>query len=170
MTQAHQGEIVFNLIAEGTGYLRRIRVVTKDSRGKTVRPYLACTINAMMGRASHDPAQRSLEYLSYDCIVVGQVARRVIESLRKDVDAKRRVLVGFRAGDARPDPYVVTNKETGEQEQRIAMKGRLLQITFAKVDGQKVEIELVPRQSNTRVDDEGIGSACEDNSRMLAMA
>lgn len=169
----HQEDTVFDVITEGTGYLRRVRRVTKGTDGRPLKkPYLCCTVNLMMGKASRNPDERTLQYLAYDCLVVGKVAKRVIEQLSRDVRAEARVLIGARIGDAMPDPYMGKDRETGEERQFIAMKGRLLQVTFAKVNGQKVEIELVPRDTKPAVehDDDGVGSACEDVSVTEATA
>lgn len=129
----------FDLIIEGVGYLNRLRTVTP----KKGPAYLACTINAMMGRAD------SVEYVSIDCIVVGQIAAQAVNQLTESVEAKKKVIVGFRAGDPKPDFYEFPDRETGQPVQRSGLKARLLQLTFAKVDGAKVEIPLVPRPERT---------------------
>jgi hypothetical protein len=49
-----------------------------------------------------------------------------------------KVLVGFRIGDAIPEIYTVTKE--GKPEQRVCLKGRLLKVTSAKVNGQVVEL------------------------------
>lgn len=78
-------------------------------------------------------------------IVVGAQAKKALDVLKPLVDADQAVIVGFRVGDVRPDQYQVTNKDTKEVDVRLGLKGRLLQLTFAKCDGQKVEIPLVER-------------------------
>lgn len=158
--QAQQAQS-FDLIIEGVGYLNRVRLVTPKKGPK----YLACTINAMMGKAD------SVEYVSIDCIVVGQIAKLAIDQLKDDVDAKHKVIIGFRAGDPKPDFYEYPDRETGQPKQGQGLKARLLQVTFAKVNGQKVDIPLVPRNAAPESDaprgddDEGSpGSACGDDS------
>ena len=137
---APQGEATaFNLITEGVGYLNRVRLV-KPTKGPT---YLACTIKALMGKAD------AVEYMPFDCIVVGGLAKEVITTLKADLDAERRVIVGFRVGDAKPDRYEIKNPETGEVKEVVGQKARLLQITFAKVNGAKVDIPLVQRAADT---------------------
>jgi hypothetical protein len=60
--------------------------------------------------------------------------------------------------------------------QREGLKARLLQITFAKVDGQKVEIPLVERPAKPAdaaaqsPPEAAAGSACGDASRQLVEA
>ena len=158
----------FDLIIEGVGYLNRIRTVQPARKGPA---YLACTINALMGKLD------AVEYQSIDCRVVGKLAIEVVEQLAKDVEAKRKVLIGFRAGDPKPDFYEFEDKTTKQLVQREGLKARLLQITFAKVDGVKVEIPLVERQlkpsatgAAESTSDEGVGSACEGSDRVAVAA
>ena len=171
---------IFNLIIEGVGYLNRVREVPVR-KGPS---YLACTVNAMMGPSD------SVEYVSIDCRVVGKQAREVVEMLEAAVADKKKVIIGFRAGDPTPDFYEVPRE--GGKERREGLKARLLQVTFAKVGGNRVDIPLVerPQQNNAHqrassgagapdtsgdyapqhpgADDDGIGSACEDGHRIAA--
>lgn len=168
MNQAQNQVQAFDLIIEGVGYLNRVRKVTP----KKGPAYLACTVNAMMGKAD------AVEYVGIDCIVVGSIAKQVVEQLTADVEAQRKVIIGFRAGDPKPDFYEYPDRETGEPKSRSGLKARLLQVTFAKVNGSKVEIPLVPR--NTLPESEapqgghdegdGAGSACGDESMARAPA
>ena len=130
---------MFNLIVEGVGYLNRVRSVTP----KKGPAYLACTINAMMGEST------AVEYVSIDCRIVGKHALEAVKLLEDSVKAKQKVIVGFRAGDPKPDFYEFKDSKTGEVIQREGLKARLLQLTFAKVDGQKVEIPVVERPQRT---------------------
>lgn len=160
MSQGNTQAQSFDLIIEGVGYLNRLRTVTP----KKGPAYLACTINAMMGKAD------AVEYVGIDCIVVGKIAKQAIELLAEDVKAKRKVIVGFRAGDPKPEFYEYPDRETGEQKQGQGLKARLLQLTFAKVNGQKIDIPLVPRNTAPESEapqgdqDDGVGSACGDES------
>ena len=168
--QLQQQAQSFDLIIEGVGYLNRVRTVA-PKKGPT---YIACTINAMMGKAD------AVEYVSIDCIVVGKIAKEAITQLTADVNAKRKVIVGFRAGDPKPEFYEFPDRESGTMKQGQGLKARLLQLTFAKVNGEKVDIPLVPRTSAPESDapqggddDDGVGSACGDESsahRVLAHA
>jgi len=159
MSQAQQPVSAFNLIIEGVGYLNRIRLV-KPKKGPT---YVACTVNAMHGQSD------SVQYVSIDCIVVGEIAIQVVEMLEDEVKAKKKVIIGFRAGDPTPDFYEFEDRETHEKVRREGLKARLLQITHAKVDGQRVTIPLVERPApaaQQTSSDVGAGSACEDASRV----
>jgi Protein of unknown function (DUF3577) len=148
----------FDLTTEGLGYLNRIRTVS----GKKVTPYLACTIKALNGPTD------DVEYRECDLIVVGSQAQEVVRQLEADVVAQKRVLVGFRFGDASPNAYEVTNRETGVVGQRLCIKGRLLQITWAKVDGQNIDIPLVERKvADAANDDETRARATGTNGPVL---
>lgn len=168
MSQAQTQVQAFDLIIEGVGYLNRVRKVTP----KKGPAYLACTVNAMMGKAD------AVEYVGIDCIVVGSIAKQVVEQLMADVEAKRKVIIGFRAGDPKPDFYEYADRETGEQKTGSGLKARLLQVTFAKVNGSKVDIPLVPRNTQPESDapqgghddGDGVGSACSDDSTARAPA
>lgn len=148
----------FDFIAEGIGYLNRVREIKPAGKGT---PYLACTINAMMGPAD------SVEYVGVDCKVVGKVAMQAIAMLRPHVEAKQKVIVAFRVGDPKPDFYEYKDRQTGEPRQGQGLKARLLQLTMAKIDGQRVDIPLVPRGDKPEEhgdDDAGVGTACEDGA------
>jgi Protein of unknown function (DUF3577) len=159
MNQASNQQ-AFNLITEGLGYLNRVRNV--DVRKGPA--YLACTINALMGTPD------DVEYLSFDCKVVGKQAIECVMLLRGAVDDKRKVLIGFRVGDGKPDFYEFPDRETKQPVQREGIKGRLIQVLWAKIDGVTVDIPLVQRPSDDRPastpsDESGPGTACGDESR-----
>jgi hypothetical protein len=144
MTESNKARY-FDLIVEGVGYLNRIRTVQPKGKAK---PYLACTVKAFCGGADE------IEYRSCDLIVVGKQAKDAIGILEPLVKANQAVIVGFRFGDVRPDQYQVKSRETGEVDVRFGLKGRLLQLTFAKADGQVVQIPLVERPRRDEPADE----------------
>lgn len=150
----NQRPAAFNLIIEGVGYLNRLRSV-EVRKGPS---YVACTLNALMGEAS------SVEYVSIDCRVVGAQALKVMEQLADAVKSKKKVLVGFRASDPKPDFYEYPDAKTGEMLQRSGLKARLLQITFAKVDGQTVTIPLVERRAAAAPADSDSSASSEAGS------
>jgi len=141
----------FNLITEGCGYLNRVREVPI----KKGQPYLACTINALEG------VEGSVEYVSFDLKIVGRQAKEAINLLRQAVDDKQKVFVGFRAGSPRPDFYEYT--KDGETRQVEGFKARLLQLTFALVNGEKFEIPLVERSASESESPSG-----DDDAQSLA--
>lgn len=163
MTQAQSQVQAFDLIIEGVGYLNRVRLVTP----KKGPAYLACTVNALKGTSE------DVQYVSIDTIVVGKIAKKAVEQLKADVDAKRKVFIGFRAGDPTPDFYEYPDRNNnGEMKTGSGLKARLLQVTFAKVNGNNVDIPLVPRNAKPESDapqgghddGDGVGSACDDES------
>lgn len=132
----------FDLHTRGIGYLNRTRIVNaKGKGGRRGDSFLACSINALHGDAN-DP-NTSL----FDCRVSGTDAQEIVQALMPEVDANRRVLIAFCIGDIYAHTYERKAKEqgadhrwheTGEMETAALIKGRLLQITHVKVDGEVV--------------------------------
>ncbi len=118
----------FDLHVEGIGYLNRIREV-KVKKGQ----FLACSISAIRGDAS------DVDYTKFDVRVTGAEARDIVRRLKGDVDARKAVIVGFKLGDIYPEKFVY---EQGDRKggTGVVIKGRLLKLRFAKVDGQPVEL------------------------------
>jgi Protein of unknown function (DUF3577) len=131
--KAQQPADYFDLHVKGCGYVSRIREVPVGRRGSET--FLACAINALHGLCN-DPS-----YSYFDLKVTGTEAAEVIRNLWQAVEEDRKVFVAFRAGDVYADPYEgkERNRETGELTGRTVLrasiKGRLLQITNAQIDG-----------------------------------
>lgn len=127
----------FDLHVTGIGYLNRVRPVT----GKGVKPYLACTISAMRGNKD-DSEGGEVEYTKFDVIVVGADAQKAIKLLETDVKANKAVIIGFKLGDISLEKFIykndVGNFKRGDFGAMI--KGRLLQVKFAKVDSKTVDL------------------------------
>jgi hypothetical protein len=100
--------------------------------------FLACAISALHGLCN-DPS-----YSYFDLKVAGSEADALVRDLWRDVGANRKVFIAFRAGDVYAEPYEVderdreTRQPTGRRVLRASIKGRLLQITHAQVDGKVV--------------------------------
>jgi hypothetical protein len=127
----------FDLHVRGCGYMSRVRWVEVKGKGRKSEPFLACAINAM-----HGPVDQP-NYSYMDLRVSGEDAISVVSSLMEAVDAKRKVFVAFRVGDIYAHPYerAIRNergRETGSFEPAAVIKGRLLLITCAKIDGEVV--------------------------------
>ena len=122
----------FDFIGYGLGYLGRVRVVKLEhKRGAS---FVACSINALRGEAS------AVEYTKFDLICTGRDTEKIVLLLKPMIDAKKRVIVGFRVGDFYADkPYTLT-KGPREGETVTDLKGRLLKISFAKCDGEPVDL------------------------------
>lgn len=131
----------FNLHSTGCGYLSRVRWVdpNKGRRGRSGDEFLACAINALRGEVSNPG------YTYFDLRVSGEEAMHVVQSLKEAVDQKRKVFVAFKLGDIFTDMYdrpVLDEKgrKTAKMETRCVIKGRLLLVTHAKVDGETVYV------------------------------
>ena len=127
--QSQAQSAYFNLHVEGVGYLNRVRTV-KPKKGQE---FLACTVSAMRGHIS------DLGYTKFDCRVSGAEAQKIVKSLERDVADEKPVLIGFRIGDIYPEIFTF---EKGEKkgQQGVSIKGRLLRVKFAKVNGEAVEL------------------------------
>jgi len=127
--QAAPQATFFNLHVEGVGYLNRIRMV-KPQQGQE---FLACTVSALRGNAE------SLGYTRFDCTVKGVEAQKIVKLLEADVAAERPVLIGFKVGDIYPELFTF-EKGDKKGQQGVSIKGRLLKIKFAKVNGVSVDL------------------------------
>ncbi len=80
-----------------------------------------------------------MDYTKFDVKVVGGEAKDIVRRLKGDVDARRAVIVGFRLGDIYPEKFVY---ESGDRkgEMGVVIKGRLLKVRFAKVDGRHADL------------------------------
>lgn len=118
----------FDLHVDGVGYLNRIREV-KVKKGQ----FWACSISALRGDAT------DVDYTKFDLRVAGTEARTIVKQLKSAVDARKAVIVGFKLGDIYPEKFVYENGDR-KGEVGVVVKGRLLKVRFAKVDGQAVEL------------------------------
>lgn len=140
----------FNLHVNGVGYLNRIRWVETKGSGRKAKPFLSCSISAMRGKTDEP------DYTYFDLRVSGSEAIEMVEKLKGDVEAKRKVFVSFRVGDIYTHVYMRNLRDekgrtTGEQEPAALIKGRLLLINSVTVDG--VNIFRRESQEESSVDD-----------------
>lgn len=120
----------FDLTTSGIGYLNRARTVTP----KKGNPYPAVSISALHGNVDEP------NYTYFDARVVGEAAIEFIKQHEAAInDRDSKVLVRFNVGDAVPTSYVV---EQGEHKgtERHLIKGRLLKITWAKINGEIIDL------------------------------
>lgn len=117
----------FDLHILGIGYLHRAREVT-PKRGE---PFLAVEISALHGAAGQ------VEYTRFDTRVSGREAGRIIRQLIPDIEAEKRVLVGFKLGDLYAQTFTYQNGEKQGQV-GVSLKTRLLRLDWAKVEGEYV--------------------------------
>jgi len=128
-SQAASQPSYFDLHVEGVGYLNRVRTV-KPKKGQE---FLACTVSAMRGSTD------DIGYTKFDCKVSGADAQRIVKLLQAEVAAEKSVIIGFRIGDIYPETFTF---EKGEKKGQtgVSIKGRLLRIKFAKVNGIAIDV------------------------------
>jgi hypothetical protein len=119
----------FNLHVEGVGYLNRVRTV-KPKKGQE---FMACTVAALRGSDS------DVSYTKFDCRVSGADAQAIVKRLEDDVAAEKAVIIGFRIADIYPELFTF---EKGDRKGQpgVSIKGRLLRIKFAKVNGKSIDV------------------------------
>ena len=135
-SQASSQSSFFDLHVEGVGYLNRVRTV-KPKKGQE---FLACTVSAMRGSTD------SIGYTKFDCTVSGADAKDIVKRLESEVAAEKSVIIGFRIADIYPETFTF---ERGEKKGQtgVSIKGRLLRIKFAKVNGEAIDLPQSARAS-----------------------
>jgi predicted Zn-dependent protease len=128
-SQATSQSSFFNLHVEGVGYLNRVRTV-KPKKGQE---FLACNVAAMRGSTA------DLSYTKFDCKVSGAEAQKIVKLLESDVAAEKTVIIGFKIADIYPEIFTF---EKGDRKGQpgVSIKGRLLRVKFAKVNGESVDL------------------------------
>ena len=136
----------FDLHTRGIGYLNRIREVSV----RKGEPFMAVTVAALRGDTD------SPDYTYFDCRISGSEAEALVRRCQPAASAGKKVLIGFTIGDIYADTFVYTSGpkigETG-----VTLKGRLLRVSFIKIDGETVW-KAAPRDS------EGNNSESESDS------
>lgn len=134
-----QAQQFFNLHTSGIGYLSRVRWVdsSKKNGGRRAEPFLSCAINALRGSSD------DVQYAYFDVKVVGEEAIQVIADLEAAANSQSKVLVAFKVADIYIHSYErrkrdQNGRQTDQMEWATLIKGRLIQITMAKVDGELV--------------------------------
>ena len=126
--------LYFDLHVECVGYLNRVRTV-KPKKGQE---FIACTVSAMRGSTD------DIGYTKFDCRVSGAEAQKIVKRLEPDVVAEKTVLIGFKIADIYPESFTYAKGERKGQP-GISIKGRLLRVKFAKVNGEAVELPETAR-------------------------
>ena len=134
--QSQAQSVYFNLLVEGVGYLNRVRTV-KPKKGQE---FLACTVSAMRGSTD------DIGYTRFDCKVSGAEAQKIVKLLESDVAAEKTVIIGFKIADIYPELFTF---EKGEKKGQagVSIKGRLLRVKFAKVNGEALDLPQPARSS-----------------------
>jgi hypothetical protein len=127
----------------GMGYLNRARTVN-PAQGQ---PYESVSLTGLGGRVDNP------SYTFYDCTsVLGKALEKYL-LLKDDInDDNRKVMICFKVSDGRPDSYVTKDKQTGQDVRRHVIKCKLLDITWASIDGQVVQFELGSDDDSQKTD------------------
>ncbi|CAB3671028.1 DUF3577 domain-containing protein [Achromobacter sp. LC458] len=144
----------FDAHLRGLGYVRRVREV-KPKKGA---PFLSCSISIFHGEAQEGSAD-SLTWLNCDVKIVGKEAIKVMSEKLQEAanDSNRKVLASVTIGDPYIDTYKITSGTRAGQT-GVVLKGRLLKIHMAKVDGVMVYQYVEPEASA-----EGVRTGTDDN-------
>lgn len=162
MNTSSQENNYFDLHTTGIGYLGRIREVNP----KNGTPFLACTIAALTGKSN------APEYQYFDVRVSGSDAQHLVRRCVDAVEEKKHVLIRFRLGDTYPDLFTYT-KGDKKGQQGINMKGRLLHISWIKVEGEMVyKVEPKPQENDTVCDNSAAieANSIENSSQSASLA
>jgi hypothetical protein len=143
----------YDFHARGCGYMSRVRWVS-PRQGRRNNEFLACAINAVHGSVD-DP-----NYSYMDLIVSGDEAKELVAQLEDASNKKRKIFVSFVVGDIWAHAYTRPAKdgkgrETGEEEINAIIKGRLLLLTYVKIDDQV----FYQREQNAELDNEETDAA-----------
>lgn len=116
-----------DLHVNGIGYLNRVREV-KVKKGS----FWACSIAALHGSID------APETTYFDVKIEGAEALERVKFLKSAVNANQKVTVAFRLGDIYPESFVY---QSGPKQGQtgVSIKGRLLKIASAKIDGMPVD-------------------------------
>ncbi len=126
--QNNQDAKYFDLHTVGIGYLNRERTVNPD-KGDS---YVSVSIAALHGRSD------SPSYSYFDTRVVGGDALEFIKAHKEAInDRNSKVLVRFKVGDGEATSYEVKSGDNKGNRNHI-IKSRLLQITWASINGEVV--------------------------------
>lgn len=132
----------YDLHVTGLGYLNRVRLV-KPRKGDE---FLACAISALRGEWKDDGSVKP-DYTRFDVRVYGQEAIKAIEMLKPHGDEKRKIMIQFKLGDVYPEvfTYEKDTQYNKKGDTGVMIKGRLLKIAKAWVDGEPV---MLPNLAN----------------------
>jgi len=127
----------FDLHTTGVGYLNRARTVTPNQGDS----YESVSIAALRGR-SDKPS-----YSYFDTLIVGSDAGNFVQKHKDAInDRDKKVLVRFKVGDSEASSYEVKSGDNKGKRNHL-IKSRLLQITWASINGEVVLQAAQPDQS-----------------------
>ena len=128
----------YDITVRGVGYLNRPRII-KPKAGNN-NEYKAVDINMLSGH------EDNVEYVYFSTTIVGNEAKEVLTShwdrlIKADADGKK-ILAQVGITDPRPDSYKTKNGEV-----RHTMRGRLLFVSFIRINGEEI-YKAPPREAN----------------------
>lgn len=133
----------FDLHTFAVGYVNDIREVPVRKGS-----FLACRFTAL--RPGEEEGNTR-----FDLKVVGAHAKACIKALQPLSEAGKAVLVGVKIGDVYPEHFQYkTGKREGEYG--VNIKGRMLKVYDASVDGQTVELPPMPYSADAKVPPVGL--------------
>jgi len=136
-------EQFFDLHMQGIGYLNRARTVT-PTQGEQ---YESVSIAALHGNSNNT----NKTYL--DCRIVGNEALQLVTAYKDQInDQDSKMLVQFKVGDCVPTSYIPNGGSEGDR--RHVIKGRLLQIKWAKLNDEVILSQEADAQEPAEACDE----------------
>lgn len=142
MSESNTTPKYFDLHITGMGYLNDAREVKPVNGSRRFDPFFSVRIAALHGNAD------AVNYTYFDAKVVGAEALAVIKRFMPQINGQlstaadgtavdTKVLAGFKLGDLTPETFTFkTGQRAGETG--IALKTRLLRITWVRINGELV--------------------------------
>lgn len=162
MSESNTTPKYFDLHITGMGYLNDAREVKPVNGSRRFDPFYSVRIAAIHGNAD------AVNHTYFDAKVVGAQALHMVKSFEEHINGKPylaadgttvepKVLAGFKLGDLTPETFTFkAGKRSGETG--IALKTRLLRITWVRINGELVyaaptdESEQVDQDNSSDVD------------------
>ena len=126
----------YDLYTTGLGYVNSI----KDIEPEQGLPFLAVRIAALRGEIS------ALQRTHFNCTAMGLQTIDFARQLEPEVNAGKRVLIGFRLSDIYPHVFFF-DRGSNMGRPGVDLRGRLIRIDWARVNGKIFEPELETAQT-----------------------
>ncbi|PZN83058.1 MAG: hypothetical protein DM484_05285 [Candidatus Methylumidiphilus alinenensis] len=130
----------FDLHTVGIGYANRLREVKARNAS-----FWAVDIAALHGSSDN------VQYTRFDCRISGKDAQAALKLVKPQIDAKQKVLVGFKISDIYPETFVYEKGDKAGQT-GVVLKGRLLSVAWIKVDGSTVYTAPKDKQADSEAE------------------
>lgn len=121
----------YDLYTSGLGYVNSV----KDVEPEQGMPFLAVRISALRGDVT------ALQRTNFNCIAMGLKTIDFVRQLEPEVNAGKRVLIGFKLSDIYPQVFFFDRgPRTGRPG--VDLRGRLIRIDWARVNGVQFTPQL----------------------------